>query len=653
MAGNNTLFMTEAESDRVRGLIQDQMQKCRVRTGQLRQAKHPRTLIREAVSSSLMQDLASTAFGMSASNSSAETMAAYAVGRPYSPCTTDEGELAPMNLSDLRMETHHRGRVLSLRRVSPVVELKASSWVVVQAESPEVERLEVFLHTSKHGQNILDSGSEFLVKEPYYTLNHQGEPTIRVDHPSDLVVFTYSNDLESWRNETWSSVPIARTTEECKERGNAALQEKDYLRAHTSYTEGINLFSRIDHENDTLLNDLYRNRSYINLLLQRFDEARADALSSTYGHDLSRRRLDAKAYYRAGSAAYSLGNFEEAKGYFEEQEKLEPNSHHAKLSLRRVGLRLQEQATGLYNLQKIAGSLSKSQGRSDIASFNGYTEIRESPGAGRGLFATQDINAKDIVMCEKAFCVVWGHEPGAFSALTCDLRDDAAVRVFPAGLHRAVVQKLLNNPSQISKILDLFGDYKGLGTKLHESHGNTVIDTFQVHDIIQRNAFGPGQQTEDEDISNASTGLWIRAAYINHSCVSNAERSYIGDLMILRATRKIAAGEEITQGYDESIDYDERIRALKRTWGFRCGCALCHAEEADGPVVRKQRRELGEKANMFVQKESAPYAKKITISKAKRLRKSLRSTYSEERYKGLPRRALLGIEEWLRAAGSR
>lgn len=639
----------------MKNTVQDQTQKCQTQIGQLREPCDPTTLIQQAVSLSLMQDLASATSVKEASKNKSETMVAYGIGRPYLPCISDLSALKPMELCDLHVVTHHRGRVLYLRRISPVVELKASSWTVVRGASHgDAERLEVFLHKSKHGQELLNLGSEFLVKEPYFTLNNQGQPTIRIDHQSDLIISTYSDGSESWRNANSSSSSSSETACKCKEEGNAALHAQKYSRAHAYYTEGLNLITEGDKSNETLLNDLYRNRSHVNLLLERFDEARTDALSSlTHGNDRQQRSLNAKAYYRAGSAAYNLSDFGKAKSFFEEQEKLEPDNQYAKASLRRTNIRLQEQATGAYDWKKIVRSLSKTQGRSDVASFDGYTEIRESPGAGRGLFVTRDINANEITMCEKAFYVVWNHEPDAFSALTCDLRDDAAIRVFPSGLHKAVVQKLLNNPSQIEKVLNLFGDYKGLGNKLYEIDGNPVLDAFQVHDIVQRNAFGPDQQSESEDISNASTGLWIRAAYINHSCVPNAKKEYVGDLMVLRASRRIAVGEEVTQSYDESTDYDVRTTAFNSTWGFECHCALCAAEEADGPALRKQRRELENEANVFVQREKASAAKKIMIMKAKRLRQSLLDTYDQERYAGLPRRALLGIEQWLQVAHSR
>ncbi|OAQ59351.1 TPR domain-containing protein [Pochonia chlamydosporia 170] len=655
MAGS-TLFMTPEESGRVQQTVQDVRCKRLEQMGQPREPKDPTSLIQQATGTSLMEDMASSLFGVAQKKSSPDTMPAYSVGSPYMPCTTELSQLKSIKLMDLRMETHHRGSVLALRRVSPVVTLKASSWAAMQGESAhDVERLEVFLHKSKFGRELLDLGLVFLVKEPYYTLNNEGEAVIRIDHPSDLVILTYSDSPESWRSSTeGDSAPVTRTPVKCKEEGNEALGKQDYARAHVRYTEGLEQISKDGHSNSTLCNDLHRNRSYVNLLLHRYDEAKADALSSlTRGEGEDEKLLDAKAYYRAGCAAYNLGEYDEAKGSFEQQLSLEPNNKLAKINLRRVKMRSEERATGVYDFSKIVSGLSKTEGRADTASFTSNTEIKKSPGAGRGLFATCNLEPGEIIMCEKAFCVVWGHEPEAFSVLTCDVRDDATIRVFPAGLHKAVVQRILNNPSQSEKVLDLFSDYEGLGSKVDKQDGSPVLDTFQVHDIVQRNAFGPGQQSDGEDVTNASTGLWVHAAYINHSCVPNAKKDYVGDLMLLRATRRIALGDEITHSYDETSDYDTRTAAINKTWGFNCRCALCQAEEADGPALRKQRFELEKQASELIQKASPTEVKKITVNKAKRLQQSLKDTYNDKRYKGLPRRALGGIEQWLQAALTR
>jgi SET domain-containing protein len=216
-----------------------------------------------------------------------------------------------------------------------------------------------------------------------------------------------------------------------------------------------------------------------------------------------------------------------------------------------------------------------------------------------------------------------------------------------------VVRKLLDSPSQIEQVLRLYGDYKGAGTKLQQVDGEPIIDTFQIHDIVQRNAFGPGQQTEDEDISNASTGLWIRASYINHSCIPNSKKDFISDLVVFRATRRIQAGEEITHSYDESSDYELRKTTIRRSWDFECRCQLCVVEEAESEDLRRRRIKAESKANEFAQNNNPVGASGIVVRRAKMLRQALNETYDVKKYKGLPRRGLSVIDEWLQVARSR
>ncbi|KAF5574101.1 n-lysine methyltransferase SMYD2 [Fusarium pseudoanthophilum] len=652
---NNTIFMSPEESERIQRTIKDLARLREQQTGQSREPTDPKSLIEQAISTSLMQEMSSAAFGLGAPRRSRETMAAYGIGKQYPPSTAKLADLQPIAIKDLEMETHHRGFSLALRRVSPVCILQASSWTVVKGQSSdEVERLEVFLHTSQYGDNALEVASDLVIKEPYYTLNAQGECTIRIDHPSDLIITAIAENPESWRDkEHDSGRPDLVSPGDYKSKGNdALLKKKNYAQAYFWYTEGLKLLES-ERGCETVRKDLYRNRAHVNLQLQRFDEAISDALNSlTCGETQDLKPLDAKAYNRAGIAAYSQGEFLQARRYFEQQEGLLPEDQQPRLHLRRVDARIREEAEGVYNMKKIVNNLPKTGGRPDTASYYGPTEIKNSPGAGRGLFAARDIEPNEIIMCEKAFCVAWSHETETFTALACDLRDDAAIKVFPAGLHKAVVRKLLNNPSQVEKVLSLNGDYRGLGARLHEVDGSPVVDTLQVHDIIQRNAFGLGQQAEGDDVSNASTGLWIRASYINHSCIPNTKKDFVGDLIIFRSIRRIAAGEEITHSYEDSSDYEARKVNIRKTWKFECRCQLCLVEGAESEEVRERRRQAEEKANSFAEANSPYGASRIMLRKARMLRRTLDETYNEKSYKGLPRRALAAIDEWLRIAST-
>ncbi|GJC99102.1 tetratricopeptide [Colletotrichum higginsianum] len=648
--GGNTVLLTEQEAQRIRATVQETRKQCSERKGNAREFRDAHATVSQATGTSLMMDM-----GSMAGQGQRDTLPALGVGQTYPPSTASLQDLKPMKFTELQVETHHRGRSLIVKRASrcPVVTLAARSWTVVQdEEEKETERLEICLHKTTDGEDTLESARRYIIKEPYFTLTEDGEATLRIDHPSDLVV-CQDEIVKGSSTQVEDAEKGEALAKKCKDKGNAALQKKDLPLTRESYSQGLKLARQeaVQKTNPDLARDIARNRAHVHLLLDRQDEAIADAKASLIGADDQRsKELDSKAYFRAGSGAYNLGQYQQAKEYFEQAKKLAPEEKGAAMYLRKVELRLREEKEGKYDLQKIRANLTPTSPRADAASFTGKTEVKESAGRGRGLFATRDIAAGEIVMVEKAFCVVWGHESEVLTAMTYDVRDDR-IRVAPVGLTKAISQKLLRNSSQIARVMDLYGDYQGEGdvaaTKTEEG---AVVDVFRVHDIVSRNAFGPGGQFGEEGARNASTGLWIWAAYINHSCIANAKKEYVGDLMVLRALGAIKKGEEIFHSYDESADYEARQKALLTTWGFECGCALCAAERTDDDKLRRKRQTLANDADDFVNTTHWTNAKRIAIAKAQRFARDIDATYDDKKYDGVPRLASARVREWLAKA---
>jgi hypothetical protein len=123
--------------------------------------------------------------------------------------------------------------------------------------------------------------------------------------------------------------------------------------------------------------------------------------------------------------------------------------------------------------------------------------------------------------------------------------------------------------------------------------------------------------------------------------------------MVIRATKNIPKGKEIVHSYDESGVYEARQRALMTTWGFQCSCALCIVEKAEDPMVLEKRRTLTKEVDTFLKSVGSSANIKLATSKAKRLAKAVDETYDEKKYRGLPRLAKRGIEQWLATATRR
>jgi hypothetical protein len=113
--------------------------------------------------------------------------------------------------------------------------------MVQEESSDKIDRLEISLHKSNCGEDILDFGKAFEIKEPYFTPNDQSEPTLHVNHPSDIIVWPndlhteakHASDLEN------STAFATKSANEFKEQGNAALKQYDLLLARSEYSQGL------------------------------------------------------------------------------------------------------------------------------------------------------------------------------------------------------------------------------------------------------------------------------------------------------------------------------------------------------------------------------------------------------------------------------
>jgi hypothetical protein len=78
-----------------------------------------------------------------------------------------------------------------------------------------------------------------------------------------------------------------------------------------------------------------------------------------------------------------------------------------------------------------------------------------------------------------------------------------------------------------------------------------------------------------------STGFWRKAAYLNHSCVPNCSRAFIGDMMIIRATCFIPAGTELTHQYLSPDETSHSGDNFSRTIGVSNAIVVFVSQKSD------------------------------------------------------------------------
>lgn len=157
--------------------------------------------------------------------------------------------------------------------------------------------------------------------------------------------------------------------------------------------------------------------------------------------------------------------------------------------------------------------------------------------------------------------------------------------------------------------------------------------------IISFNAFGcpvssltshTEECTQDSSSANETTkkmahhscGIWVYASYINHNCISNVRRSFIGDMMIVRASRDIKAGTETSFWYHPPKE--PHVEDLHKSWGFTCECALCLDARATSAAVLGKRRGLRNDVEQVVK---LPGPRRFETRKIERLLEAMTQTY--------------------------
>lgn len=143
-----------------------------------------------------------------------------------------------------------------------------------------------------------------------------------------------------------------------------------------------------------------------------------------------------------------------------------------------------------------------------------------------------------------------------------------------------------------------------------------------------------------------SCGVWHLASYINHSCISNARRAFIGDMMVVRASKDLAANTELTFWYKSPLNKEsDGVPVDLRHWGFTCDCIICRdIQKAEKAVVLKRTRLLADLLRLFE-------SRKTDSPKTEKIMSELAATYTQPASE-VPRVAMFAPYQNLAAASA-
>ncbi|KAI0379498.1 hypothetical protein F5Y04DRAFT_290376 [Hypomontagnella monticulosa] len=523
----------------------------------------------------------------------------------YLPCIRPDYELRPLMISSMALETHHRGSRAILRILTPP---KRPSMVIAIVEDEEgtAALLELYNQPeeSKVGENFLRVGDICIIKEPFFKqlVPDHNDYVLRVDHISDVI----------WLQDSDSRIPLKwkrrveypdETSQDIRLRGNVAVQTRNWVEAERLYTNAIITATTPEEEQLAHLN-----RSLCNLHLDRPDKALDDACKGNPTEGLPRE----KALFREAKALYSLRNFDSCLEKLMILVRSNPTNPDAWTEIKRVQQRLNEQKTGSYMFRDMYKQAKETPPLLDCATYVGSVGVRDSPGRGKGLFTTKQVKAGELLLCEKAFAYSYAgnDSPVGRSNTKITVQEDFESFYIggQANLNCQIVQKLYHNHAGSEAFASLdHGDYTP--ATVSEVDGTSVVDTFLVSKICEINGFSAPRTSYAAGIAMAlgtlsgedgsdvykSCGVWLLASRFNHSCVGNCFRSFIGDMLIVRACADIEVGTELHLEYRSPKPYEnfqETQKDLMKSWGFTCDCALCLSKKSTSPEIFQKRKDL-------------------------------------------------------------
>jgi hypothetical protein len=130
-----------------------------------------------------------------------------------------------MSLTDLLVETHHEGKLLVLRTITPPYQ-GAGTVVIVEDEDGNADKMGIYNQSDRSILSIIPEGSVVAVKEPYYKYNAEDDYMICVDHPSDIVYLQFDDPIIPPKFQL--SEEETDTAEDWKSAGDKAFLTKSY-----------------------------------------------------------------------------------------------------------------------------------------------------------------------------------------------------------------------------------------------------------------------------------------------------------------------------------------------------------------------------------------------------------------------------------------
>jgi hypothetical protein len=288
--------------------------------------------------------------------------------------------------------------------------------------------------------------------------------------------------------------------------------------------------------------------------------------------------LNARTVVRAAEIHHEGGKYREAVDCWTTAARFEPQNPRIRPGIARAEARIREETDGIYDWDAIATAAftaGSSTAFMDVANFWRKIGAQPTPtfgllGHAVGLFTFRDLKRGEIVLVEKALVFADAHEIWRTGAV---YRNPA---VFAGGRYSCGIgplcTALMGNPKRHLALRNCLSDARI--TRILLDLPPIPEGVFDMRAIeASANQCGGAFQHRFQRLRGECllphAGLWMMHPLMNHSCDPNIYEVNWGDVIVQRATRDIAAGEQLF------IRYTSRPLPYKLPDGGACACPLC------------------------------------------------------------------------------
>ncbi|KAL8653751.1 MAG: hypothetical protein Q9226_003715 [Calogaya cf. arnoldii] len=536
------------------------------------------------------------------------------------PCIVPLSGLKKVMLPELKINTLHSTSYILVKTTS----LRAPI-ALFEDEEGNTSQARIVLQDENHLlSEALGVAEIIILKSPACKLAKDGSKIILIYHLTDIEVLD-AHDL--LLPAPWKLSGEDSSATDLKILGDRHMQHKGYYDAIACYNRGLHVTT-----SSGLIAAIRLNRCQARLAIQNLEIALKDAQ-----YVLSISPTSEKALFCCACALYELERYDQCRLELQKLCKLHPHNRRATAEMEHCQRRIQEAATGSYNFKNMIATAAKKkkeeqptsldrrcyllwayrtnadQTRTRVRQFKQRQSVMSlaDPLAAQ---ITDDEGSSQIDPIHVSLLLGSLHKVHrnlgiyhqAFASLSPG--DSDVVKAFPSALNSCLYHNIIeqNKFSQASADT-LFTVHDG-------SRGKASVHGLPVQRILQEllstnpslssESLGSGSSGEDliqslessrakhPYLPPATMGMWLLACRANHACLPNVSRALIGDMLILRASRSIAAESEILDSCTSgTAAYPTRREALER-YNFQCKCALCGMDEMVSDNVHRQREAL-------------------------------------------------------------